>query len=758
MADGARMLPTVKLGATRAEWNHFKDLCGGASALLPAVADAKAKIRSGSKLRPEQLGKIPSRYTNGEAVGFGKWTAYQATPSDVRAWADHGGYSICIQSRIDGLQAVDIDIADPAEAAQVVSFIEDHLLQRVPVRYRANSGKVLIPIRVAKAIRKRVVKTRHGNIELLGDGQQFVAAGTHPSGERYQWKMSDGDARLPADIDVPALTLEQFEDLAAALQNEYGIAPIVQGNASTAPRSEVMARVHTNDPVAKFLLENAWVHDAKPDLSLIIRCPFEKGHSTGQAGDTSTLYFPAHTNGYEQGHFKCLHASCSHRADHEFLQECGFELAIVTGEMVLPALAAADTGPAFATNEDFYRKEAQRFLDLKLPRDKAGRLDATLPNLARALPFDTVLGCAISYDTFRQVGTVAWAGEGMRSITDADIVKIRERLEKAPFRFKPVGKEIMRDALVAYFDRNSYDSAVAWLRALPPWDGTSRVERLLPAYLGAQDTPYSRAVGRYLMSALIGRMLATSTPFKADMVPILVGEQGAGKSTFLSLLAPVGSQHVELDLALSEADRARHTHGVVMVELGELKGFAKRDQAEHKAWISRTTDVFVRKYQDNKSEVVRRFICVGTTNEDEFLQDDSGERRYLPVKVDRLDHEQLKADRNQLYAEALVTFELFGADFEDAERLARDEHAQFKVASIWFEKIAEYLAGDDTLSDSAPKNGVSLDHILVAGVGLSVKDLNSGSRREGARAMRALGWRDDKLKVDGHTVRRWFRI
>lgn len=756
-------------GATRAEWGRFQELCGGPAALLPAVADAKAAIKAGSRLRQDQLGKVPSRYLGAEAAGFAKWTAHQSTPGEVRAWAEHGGYSLCVQCRPDGLQAIDIDIADPVEAGRVVSFVEDHLLQRVPLRWRANSGKVLIPIRVAKAIRKQVIKTRHGNIELLGDGQQFVAAGTHPSGERYQWKMSDGDARLPTDIDVPALTLEQFEDLAAALQNEYGIAPIVEGKASTAPRSEVMARVHTNDPVAKFLLENGWVHDAKPDLSLIIRCPFEKGHSTGQAGDSSTVYYPAHTNGYEQGHFKCLHASCSHRADHEFLQECGFELAIVTGELALPApsvagAAGAGAGegappPAPAPSEEFYRKEVQRFLEMKLPRDKTGRIEATLPNLARALPFDVVLGCAIAYDTFRQVGTVAWAGERARSITDADIVKMRERLEKAPFRFKPVGKEIMRDALVAYFDRNAYDSAVSWLRALPAWDGRPRVERLLVDYLSAPDTPYVRAVGRYLMSALVGRMLATAAPFKADMVPILVGAQGIGKSTFLSLLAPAVDQHVELDLALSEADRARHTHGVVMVELGELKGFAKRDQVEHKAWISRTTDVFVRKYQENKSEVVRRFVCVGTTNEDEFLQDATGERRYLPVTVGRLDRARLKADRDQIYAEALALFELVGADFEEAERLAREEHGQYKVSDAWEVTIARYMEGDDDLaSGGTPRATVTTHEVLTLALGFDPKQIKRSDEMRAAAALKALGFTRYSARAGNSRSRCWSRL
>ena len=102
-----------------------------------------------------------------------------------------------------------------------------------------------------------------------------------------------------------------------------------------------------------------------------------------------------------------------------------------------------------------------------------------------------------------------------------------------------------------------------------------------------------------------------------------------------------------------------------MVELGELKGFAKRDQVEHKAWISRTTDVFVRKYQENKSEVVRRFVCIGTTNEEEFLQDDTGERRYLPVTVGRLDRDlvqilRLEVEQPAPYARVPASAQSYG--------------------------------------------------------------------------------------------------
>jgi hypothetical protein len=526
---------------------------------------------------------------------------------------------------------------------------------------------------------------------------------------------------------------------------------------SNAPRTEVMARVHINDPVAKFLLENAWVHDSKADLSLVIRCPFEEGHSTGAAGDTSTLYYPAFTNGYEQGHFKCLHASCAHRSDHDFRVKCGFELALVTGEIIAPGATSA---PAGGDDADTYRAAVERFLALKLPRNKAGRVTATLPHLAATLPFDTILGCAISYDTFRQVGTVAWGKEPPREITDADVVKIRERLERAPFRFMPVGKEIMRDALIAHYDRNSYDSAVAWLRSLPPWDGISRVERLLPAYLGADDTPYSRAVGRYLMTALVARMLAAEAPVKADMVPILVGEQGALKSTFLSVLAPTPREHIELDLGRSEDERARHTHGTVLVELGELQGFGKRDQNEHKVWLAKQRDVLVRKYQEAKSEITRRFICVGTTNEDEFLQDATGERRYLPVRVTKLDRDGLEAAREQLYAEGLTMVELFGVDFEDAEKLAREVHGDFKVTDTWDDAIERYLNQEDTLASETTATGrtaVTVAEVLVAAVGMDLKHIKRSDEMRAGKILKRLGYARMRVAVGAQRSWRWVK-
>lgn len=300
----------VRWGATPAEWAHFQSKLGLEADLLPVVSNPAAVISPGSTLKA--LGKVPSRYNaEGKVVGFPKWTEHRATAVMIAGWSAQPDYGIALQCR--QVRAIDVDIEDPALAGQVLDRLQQ-LLGPQPIRARANSSKFLVAFRLPGQMSKRVIRTGEGVIEFLANGQQFIAVGTHPKGVRYEWQ-----GGLPAEM--PTICLEQFERAWAALVVEFGL-----GSAPVAERAPRLRGPDLDlpDPVADFLYANGLVSAEGRDGQLHIECPWVDEHTMGEADDGSTTYFRAGSNGYQQGHFRCLHSHCEDRRDDEFIAALGY--------------------------------------------------------------------------------------------------------------------------------------------------------------------------------------------------------------------------------------------------------------------------------------------------------------------------------------------------------------------------------------------------------------------------------------------------
>ena len=302
---------TAPYGATRDEWDNFSLLLGLTGDLLPVVSNPDAEISPDSKMR--SLGKTPSRYNKSRKVaGIAQWTSKVATPDDIAHWSSEPDYGICIQTRT--VRALDVDIDNTVLAKEIYEEIRKSLGLALPTRSRANTGKFLAAFTLPGDFTKRIIRTDSGIIEFLATGQQFIAAGTHPSGERYVWS-----PELPDDI--PCLTAEQFERLWARLVECYAADGTATVSAPSS-KSSKLTEAAQNDPVAKHLFDKGVVVSTERDGRLHIICPFESEHTAG--GDASaTTYFPAFTGGYKQGHFRCLHAHCAERTDGSFLDALG---------------------------------------------------------------------------------------------------------------------------------------------------------------------------------------------------------------------------------------------------------------------------------------------------------------------------------------------------------------------------------------------------------------------------------------------------
>ena len=307
----ANVIPidSARCGATPAEWDHFSLILGLGPDLLPVVSNTKATISPTSTMK--DIGKTPSRFNgSGQVVGIADWTKQKSTMADVESWAKVKDYGICIQTRT--VRAIDVDITDPAQAAEVKAMLEFMGIV-MPCRTRANSSKFLLAFEMPGEFFKRRFKVQHGIVEFLANGQQFIAAGTHASGARIEWA-----GGLPSEF--PVLSAERFEQVWQALVDAFAIEPPAEASAPS--KAKKLADAVHQDPTAQHLYREGFVYRENKDGRLDIVCPFDEGHSA-QSSDSSTSYWPAHTGGYERGHFHCLHASCLNHSDDEYLRKLG---------------------------------------------------------------------------------------------------------------------------------------------------------------------------------------------------------------------------------------------------------------------------------------------------------------------------------------------------------------------------------------------------------------------------------------------------
>ncbi len=214
--------------------------------------------------------------------------------------------------------------------------------------------------------------------------------------------------------------------------------------------------------------------------------------------------------------------------------------------------------------------------------------------------------------------------------------------------------------LNAILHNHRVDPFKVWIESLPAWDGVERLDHYLPDVFGAERDALTMWAGQFLVLGPIQR--AYEPGAKLDEMPVLVGDQGIGKSTLLSSILP-GRHRAEwfadgLHLAAEPKTRAESLLGRVIVECGEMAGSTRAELESLKAFITRQDDGAVRlSYRRNPETMLRRCVIVGTTNRRDSLPNDpSGNRRFVPIDLPEK-HEwigdYMEKNRGGLWAEAL---------------------------------------------------------------------------------------------------------
>ena len=379
-----------------------------------------------------------------------------------------------------------------------------------------------------------------------------------------------------------------------------------------------------------------------------------------------------------------------------------------------------------------------------------GEIVATKDNIVQALQRPDICGFQLRHDTFRgEVMLAAHQTEGWRSLKDTDYTELCLRLERG--NFKNISKELIRDSVAYVAEGNAFDSAQHWLGGLH-WDGTPRIERFLPDYLSAEDTAYTRAVSCYLWTALAGRVMQPGV--KCDMVPVAVGAQGMRKSSAVAAIVPAEEFFTSIDLGSRDDDLARLMRGKLVIELGELKGLGTRDAEHIKAFITRTQEEWTPKYKEMTTRYPRRNVFIGTSNKDDFLADETGNRRWLPFACGMCDPAAIARDREQLWAEARGKYEACGIMHRQAELLAQAEHDNFVEYDEWDTAVHEWLGTPDKDGDlPSSRPFITSREVLKEAINLPDAQQNRLHARRIKKTLMRLGYTYENKRTSNGRMR-----
>lgn len=375
---------------------------------------------------------------------------------------------------------------------------------------------------------------------------------------------------------------------------------------------------------------------------------------------------------------------------------------------------------------------------------KSGAPRATMRNARAAL---RRLGMSFAYDMFRHRKMVhgRLLEEFVGEFTD-DACMVLRGIITDKYGFDPRTDHV-QDAITLLCLEEPVHPVREMLDGLK-WDGVSRLDSWLSRNMGGADTPLNRAIGPIMLIAAVRRVRQPGVKF--DQIIVFEGKQGSGKSTAVKILAGEGFHSDQEIMSLEPKAQLELLSGVWIYEINELEGLNKAEVNKIKAFASRQIDRARLPYGRNAVARPRQVLFIGTTNEDKYLRDQTGNRRFWPVRTGNIDLDALARDRDQLLAEAAHR-ESRGEAIELPQELwdaaAAEQEARVEE-DPWLEKI-----------DSATPTvvGDKLRHLsgdlLFNTLGIPLERQTQWHTKRLSALMKMLGWRNNKFKIHGQTFR-----
>lgn len=407
--------------------------------------------------------------------------------------------------------------------------------------------------------------------------------------------------------------------------------------------------------------------------------------------------------------------------------------------------------------------------------DGKGNYRSTIANIRAILENDPAVKNTFAKNNFekREVALrdLPWRkiDRNTTYLSDVDDAGLRDYLEAT---YGITGMQKVKDALDLTVEKNAFHPVRDYLNRVS-WDSEERLNTLLIDYLGAEDTPYIRAVTRKTFVAAVARIFQPGIKF--DYVLVLVGKQGIGKSTIIKKL---GKDWYSDSFGTVQGKEAfEQIQGVWLLEMGELAGLKKAELETIKHFISKQEDRYRVAYGRRTENFPRQCVFFGTTNNKDFLRDPTGNRRFWPV--DTMEAEPSKSvftdlddyEVDQIWAEAMTLYKAgetryLDKELEEQAYLKQTEHSEADERTGLIQQYLDtllptdwdsmdlfrrrnFLSGDElSAKGTVPRTRVCVAELWCELFGKPQSDMSRFNTKDMHSIMKCMaGWVESKNKT-----------
>ena len=340
-------------------------------------------------------------------------------------------------------------------------------------------------------------------------------------------------------------------------------------------------------------------------------------------------------------------------------------------------------------------------------------------------------------------------------LTDIEIFRIHEWLQANGF--PRMALEPVREAVALVAREHAFHPIRDWLAQLE-WDETERIWSWLHRIVGTPDDEYHTQVGALFLTAMVARVFEPGC--QSDYTLVLEGPQKQLKSSLCRLIA--GPCHFSASLPPLDGDPVRlsmHLRGKWIVEIAELSAFQRADNEKLKAFLTNPVEQYTPKFAREEVFEPRQCLFIGTTNKFAWMKDETGGRRFWPVRCANINLDAFEAERSQLFAEATQHYKTYRQWWPEntvETTLFEPQQADRYEADAWVKPIVDWdfavPRGRDNLGNTV-RQKLSGPYYLVdiaeGAIGILPERLDVRNQRRLVAALEFLGWERSRRTKHG---------